>query len=911
MKGKVLLAADEVGCLFNVATLLREEGYQVEICNEGPRFLQAIQDCEPDLGVLCATLPLWDAFALGREAKSDPATAALPLLLITRSWSQVAQETLPDDAPAADIHMVYPFDAAEFLAHIRALQQLGDTRRALQRRENELSALRQVSKAVAGIAKLEDILQAALVTVNQALGLESGAVYLVRENQATLEMILSMGIPGGLAKLLSSLPAKLLISNRMQRENHAEACLVTGLRQSMIKPALINEGYKLVAGVPLMSKGQLRGMLAIGSREIESLPERHLELLTAIGHQVGLALESAQLYDALQQERDFATMLLDTMAEGLLVQDLEGRITFANPAASRMLDMANWELVGRKLLELLPSEERARIDAEIEGCIHGTARVFETTLRAQTGRLIPVLANATPLFEGNECRGILAVLMDIAALREAECASRESEERYRVLAEESPFGILIVQGNQVLYRNRRAEDWWNGGADLDQAFSRVNDRDRAWLRDWVARQMDDQDPSPIQLSMNDPQTGEQRWFVLRASPIHYSSRQARLITAIDVTEQKLAEQALLRAERLRALGQMSGGIAHNFNNILVSIQGHLDLAARDRENPQALAEYLERIRLGTQDAAQAVRRLQSLYRVLEDTSDFVPVDLSRIAQDAIELTQPRWRDERQRDGVTIQVVTDFQAQSAVGGNPSELREVTTNLILNAIDAMPRGGVLAISTRDQGDMVELQVRDTGVGISPQRLSKIWEPFYTSKGATGSGLGLSISQRAIERHGGRISAQSVLGEGSVFTILLPTSAVKPVPAPAVVQRDVPEGYHILVVDDEPTVVQLLQRILVREGQQVTTVMSGREALSVLEDHPFSMVITDLGMPDISGAMVAQRARELYPDMPVVLATGWGDTLTPEQLAEMGIQHLLPKPFTYDQVRQLLAERLPPAA
>ena len=173
MATRILLAADEVSCLLNSAGLLGEAGYKVEICNEGSRFLEMARDCAPDLGILCASLPMWDAFSLGRQAKADPTLAHIPLLIIAKAWDRIARETSPERARPADAFMVFPFVAQEMVAQVGSLAQLGTTRRALQEQEDELAALRQMSIAIAGVAGLEEMLDevlAAMIPVLDSVG---------------------------------------------------------------------------------------------------------------------------------------------------------------------------------------------------------------------------------------------------------------------------------------------------------------------------------------------------------------------------------------------------------------------------------------------------------------------------------------------------------------------------------------------------------------------------------------------------------------------------------------------------------------------------------------------------------------------------------------------------------------------
>lgn len=396
---------------------------------------------------------------------------------------------------------------------------------------------------------------------------------------------------------------------------------------------------------------------------------------------------------------------------------------------------------------------------------------------------------------------------------------------------------------------------------------------------------------------------------VRGGPLAYRGKPHLLLVLRDISERVRAQEALVRAERLRALGQMAGGIAHDFNNILVSIRGYADMALLDlAEAPELVREDLQRILTGANDAAEAVRRLQALYRQADDTSDFVAVQLDNLVQEALALSQPRWKDQAQAQGIAIRIETECTQPPLVRGNPSELRRVLLNLISNALEAMPQGGVLSLRTGQDGRWSTIAVSDTGVGIPAEILPRIFEPFFTTKGRSGTGLGLTISQSIVHRHGGEIRVESHLGGGTCFTIWLPND--QPAPdqagegATSAVQARSPEGASALIVDDDAGVRALLQRLLVREGYEVTAVESGRTALALLAERAFSLLISDLGMPEISGERVVRYARERHPQLPIILATGWGETVSPEQMQAMGASALLPKPFTHEELHEALA-------
>jgi len=398
----------------------------------------------------------------------------------------------------------------------------------------------------------------------------------------------------------------------------------------------------------------------------------------------------------------------------------------------------------------------------------------------------------------------------------------------------------------------------------------------------------------------------ERVLQVRGTEMLYRGRPHWLILVADVTEQTKAQEALVSAERLRALGQMAGGIAHDFNNILVGVKGFADAALEELpgELPRVRGD-LERIVAGADDAAEAVRRLQSLYRSSDDTSDFARLCLDDLMRDAVELTRPHWRDQAQARGTSIEVETQLQGPLYVQGNASELRRVFTNLLVNAVEAMPQGGRITVRSGSDAEGCSVSVCDTGLGMSVRDRARIFEPFFSTKRS--SGLGLAVSRRTVERHGGTISVESELGVGSQFTVWLPVAAgAEPCLPEQTPEPDrVSEQLSVLVVDDEDTVRALLRRFLERAGHSVDEAESGHDAIELLATRDYHLMVTDLGMPSMSGSELAVKAHELCPELCIILATGWGSTVSPVQVREMGVQSLLSKPFSHSSLSIAIAE------
>jgi signal transduction histidine kinase/CheY-like chemotaxis protein len=373
---------------------------------------------------------------------------------------------------------------------------------------------------------------------------------------------------------------------------------------------------------------------------------------------------------------------------------------------------------------------------------------------------------------------------------------------------------------------------------------------------------------------------------------------------------ELNQAHLLQVERLRALGEMAAGVAHDFNNVLAAILGRAELllAATSDDSVQ---EQLRIIVRAARDAAQTVRRIHAFTR-MERTGPFEPVDILGIMHDVVELTRPRWADQAHARGIRYDLVVDCGALPPIAGDPSELREALTNLVLNGLDAMPTGGRLTLHASVEGDRVKCSVTDTGVGMSPEVRRRVFEPFFTTKFGTGSGLGLSVVYGIVNRHGGEVTAESEVGRGSVFTLWLPLSP-QPVALPPRRTEPTlpPPGAHILVVDDEADVRGVLVDLLTQAGHTVVECADGASALRQLGEQRFDVVISDLGMPGVSGWDIAKAAKDQDRGTPVILTTGWGHTLDPAVVSANGVDFVVSKPFRLTDVQKAIARALAPRA
>jgi signal transduction histidine kinase/CheY-like chemotaxis protein len=367
-----------------------------------------------------------------------------------------------------------------------------------------------------------------------------------------------------------------------------------------------------------------------------------------------------------------------------------------------------------------------------------------------------------------------------------------------------------------------------------------------------------------------------------------------------------SQQQLVQAERLGALGEMAAGVAHDFNNLLQVVVGRAQLLLMSVEDPRWRRD-LETIRKAALDGAHTLRRIQEFTRT-RHTQPFAAVDLAGLAQDVLDLTRDRWQGDAAGRVVAYDVALEAEPVPPVQGVPEELREVVMNLVLNALDAMPEGGRLRCRVSAESTAVAISVTDTGCGMTDETKRRVLEPFFTTKGPRGTGLGLAVSWGIVKRHGGSIAIDSIPGHGSTFTVRLPVTkpAGSAAPEPA---RPRVHAARVLLIDDDDAVRQVLRDLLVTRGHTVVEANSGETALVHCERGSVDLVVTDVSMPGMTGWDVATTCQQRFPELPVGFVTGWGDRLDPERARRCGVRFVLTKPVEGDELQRYLTDVLLP--
>lgn len=387
----------------------------------------------------------------------------------------------------------------------------------------------------------------------------------------------------------------------------------------------------------------------------------------------------------------------------------------------------------------------------------------------------------------------------------------------------------------------------------------------------------------------------------------------------DITDRKKLEQQLIQSEKLNSLGGLAGGVAHDFNNVLAAIIGraqllktHVEPLAIREEHRRTVLELkkgLELIESAARDGAETVRQIQEFSRRGTDDKDFTSIDINELLDHALEYTRLRWKDDAESKGIQIRIVKELSPLNPVRGRSAELRGAFTNLINNAIDAMPQGGEMRVASRMDYSMAVIKIEDTGVGIPHHIKDKIFDPFFTTKGPQSTGLGLSVTYGTINRHHGTITAESVEGKGTSFILTFPAAeneAEGEVRKEKIVPAKKEKGKaRILVIDDEEGVRELIRDILTDANHEVEVARDGNEGITLFREKEFDLVFTDLGMPVMSGWEVAEKVKSINEKVPIALITGWNVSLEESEQHDKKINLVLQKPFKMDQILNLVQE------
>jgi PAS domain S-box-containing protein len=378
------------------------------------------------------------------------------------------------------------------------------------------------------------------------------------------------------------------------------------------------------------------------------------------------------------------------------------------------------------------------------------------------------------------------------------------------------------------------------------------------------------------------------------------------------------QKEMLQHERLRALGQMASGIAHDINNALSPAALYIQLLLeRETSLSAPVRQQLGVVEQAIQDVSHTVTRVREFYRPQQAHTEEAPVSVNRLLEQVIQLTRARWLDIPQERGIVIQMQRDFSPVTPdILGVESEIRDAVTNLILNAVDAMPGGGTVTVRSRPvaqpdrAGSRVALEVVDSGIGMDEQARAHCLEPFFTTKGERGTGLGLAMVYGTVQRHGGEIEIESKPGQGTTVRLLFQGLSKSGTQTAVAREPKRVRPLRILLVDDDPLVLEACKSVLETDGHAVVTAEGGAAGIDTFRQacagtQKFDLVVTDLGMPHVDGRQVAAAVKAVEPSRPVIMLTGWGHRLRTEDEIPEFVDRVLGKPPKLQDLRIALSE------
>ena len=756
-----------------------------------------------------------------------------------------------------------PFSGTDEERLVRLAQQAAlaiDRARSFEeerRRAAETAALLEISRASTSTLDVLALLKELTRLTAQAVGAERCSVNLIREGHLTPAM--SQFADGHSEPELWAAVRASGPRNMEDLPAHAKAVrlkrpvIVADVEKSDLLPRSWVElcGQRAVLIVPLIAKDEVIGTMSLDDRrEPRAWTSAQVDLAMTIAAQVALAVDNAGNY-AEAQRRAAEVETLSAIGETLTsTLDLQG------------------------VLEAIADSAKALIGAQ-------RAVVFE-------------LEDAAGLLRARAVRGMsmevglsLAIGQDAAG---AAALTRQPVWRADALAdppssEGAATGSIRELAEQLGYR----------GVLAVPVLSRETVLGAVGIY-WD--EVHEADPREVGL------------LSALARQAGIAIENARLVSDLrrTLTDLKAAQDTLVRGATLRAVGELAAGAAHHLNNLMAVVLGRTQLLLM-RDPGGTAVPSLKTIERAAVDAADTVRRIQAFGRTDREPTagDF---DLNAVIQDALQVTRSRWENQAQAQGTRIQVSFDPGRISPVPGRSGEVREVVANLILNAVDALPDGGSIRIQTLEEGHRVLVSVADTGIGMSEDVRRRAFEPFFTTKGVKSTGLGLAVAYGTVRRHGGELTIDSAQGRGTTVTFSLPLGTEARA-AVAVTPPSAELRGTVLVIDDEAPVRELVADVLTSKGHAVSMAGGGREGLARFAAGRYDVVLTDLGMPDMTGWEVARAIKASQPATPVLLITGWGDVV--EAPPGTVVDGVVTKPFDVTRlaaaVDQALRDRRAP--
>jgi PAS domain S-box-containing protein len=672
----------------------------------------------------------------------------------------------------------------------------------------------------------------------------------------------------------------------------------------------------------------VRGLQSAALREkkaTDSLKFERTQLIEAKEKLKREVDERKQAEESLKDSELKYRTLVEESFDGIFVQK-GTEIIFANKLLhdmlgyeeGKLLGLAHWLVYHPEYQQITRERAQARMRGE------KSPSQYQVKLQRKDGSWFYGEVSARSVILDSE-PGVQVWVKDITERKRAEEALKESEEKYRLLVENANDAIFIVQDDFVKFHNKKTEDLTGYPAEklAKIPFSTFyHHEDRNMILERRRRREKGETPAntyPVRII---GRSGEELWVELSTALIKWQGRPATLNFFRDITQQKKLKAQLQRAQKMEAIGTLAGGVAHDLNNILSGLVSYPELLLMDLPEDSLLRKPILTIKKSGEKAAAIVQDLLTLARRGVAVTEVV--NLNNIISEY--LRSPEY-EKLKFYHPNIQVETNLETELLnISGSPVHLSKTIMNLVSNAAEAMTHGGSIFISAKNQYidkpiggydgaagcDYVVCSISDTGVGISPDDMEKIFEPFYTKKvmGRSGTGLGMAVVWGTIKDHKGYIDVQSTEGKGTTFTLYFPVTrkkAARDKPLMSI-QRYMGKGESILIVDDMEEQREIASGILSKLGYSVTSVSSGEEAVAYLKEHTADLIVLDMIMtPGIDGLETYKRILDLLPKQKAIIASGFSETDRVQEAQRLGAGAYVKKPYILEKIGMAVRSEL----
>lgn len=668
----------------------------------------------------------------------------------------------------------------------------------------------------------------------------------------------------------------------------------------------IHQGYQSVALVPIRHGEKIIGLIHINDRRKECFTLEIIEHLEKMASHIGIALMRKQVSENLRKSEKWYKTIIQTSIDGFWEVDMQGRLLEVNDAYCSFSGYSRSELLTMRIADLDAVECEFEIAARIQSVISKGKDRFQSTHRCKDGSLIDVEVSVQPQLLSN---GTMAVfLRNITDRKKMVDELKRREKLYRDLFSSMVNGIALHEvvldekGDPCDYRflevNPAFEQLTNLKAENiigRRMLAIAPNTERNWI-ELYGRVAITGEPCHFEQYSKE----QDRYYEVNA----YCPRKGQFVSVFaDITDRKKAEKVLLESERLSAIGEMSSGVAHDFNNSLQVISGNLDMLTMLPGMPPKATKF---IAVAQKSAIAAASRIRQLQRFTKKRSpdEYFPLDINLAIEDAIMMMQPIWKDSAERNGLQIVFQKSLGNIPAIDGAAGEIGSVFHNLFKNAIEAMPDGGTISILTRRHNQKVIVQISDTGNGMSEEERIRIFQPFFSTKGFNlGRGLGMSSVYSIMRDHGGDIVVvQTGVGSGTSIELSFPVGTKKDKSRYDFFPKET-FSKKILWVDDEDQIRDLGKSFLDNLGHVADVASGGKEALEFLKSNQYDMLITDVGMKGMNGWQLIDNINGLYPHMKIAVVTGWDTIDLMKEKVEYGVDYVLGKPFGMKELRAMI--------